>query len=129
MNSILLSSLLVLGLSTLGSEAKTILKAAAPSNNIRDCFCQCSSLTFMDNRGRVNGNCNTIFNGAQWCYITKEAAKNRDCPDAIPSRRFPGRMWSHFSCATPETRRCIFDAVVINVESSPTAFSSDPNSP
>eukprot|EP00096_Caligus_rogercresseyi_P001836 TRINITY_DN1314_c0_g1_i1.p1 TRINITY_DN1314_c0_g1~~TRINITY_DN1314_c0_g1_i1.p1 ORF type:complete len:142 (+),score=27.25 TRINITY_DN1314_c0_g1_i1:58-483(+) len=137
---LLLAFLLCLG--TLGSEAQNKIQGAASSNNIRDCFCQCSRLTFKDKRSLINGNCKTTFNGAQWCYVTKKAAKNGDCPDAIPSRRFPGRMWSHFSCTTTETRACVFDAVNsggcslglssnkrVNALSSPTASSSDPNAP
>uniref|UniRef100_A0A0K2V166 Uncharacterized protein n=1 Tax=Lepeophtheirus salmonis TaxID=72036 RepID=A0A0K2V166_LEPSM len=145
MKSIILSYLLVCAISYISlSEAQTVLKAAAPANNVRDCFCQCSSLSFRDKNNRVNGNCRTTFNGGQWCYITDEAARNGDCPDSNPSTRFPGKKWSYFSCATPSTRQCVLDAVrnggcfpqvfdtKINVKS---AFkpsktpSSDPNSP
>ncbi|CAB4069591.1 unnamed protein product [Lepeophtheirus salmonis] len=92
MKSIILSYLLVCAISYISlSEAQTVLKAAAPANNVRDCFCQCSSLSFRDKNNRVNGNCRTTFNGGQWCYITDEAARNGDCPDSNPSTRFPGK--------------------------------------
>ncbi|CAB4069748.1 unnamed protein product [Lepeophtheirus salmonis] len=109
MNSlIVLSSFLLIGVLLSKSEAQTVLKAAAPaSTSINDCFCQCSSLTFRDRNNRVNGNCRTTFQGAQWCYITDEAARNGDCPDAQPSRRQPGKQWSFFSCATPTVRQCV----------------------
>eukprot|EP00096_Caligus_rogercresseyi_P011335 TRINITY_DN4428_c0_g1_i1.p1 TRINITY_DN4428_c0_g1~~TRINITY_DN4428_c0_g1_i1.p1 ORF type:complete len:144 (+),score=32.14 TRINITY_DN4428_c0_g1_i1:29-460(+) len=137
--------LLLLGILFGLVKSQTVLKAAAQNNNVKDCFCQCSSLTFRDRNNRVNGNCLTTFQGAQWCYITSEAAKNGDCPDAIPSRRYPGRSWSYFACATPTLRNCVFDALNfggcsqltvgnrINLKSSAPqsspAISNDPDSP
>merc|ERR1712154_118416 len=42
-------------------------KAASPLIN---CGCQCSSLTFRDANGVVQGNCLTVDStGAQWCYV------------------------------------------------------------
>merc|ERR1711913_162729 len=71
-------------------------KAASPLIN---CGCQCSSLTFRDANGVVQGNCLTVDStGAQWCYV--EAAYS-SCQDLVPSRRFPNNPWSYEACATP----------------------------
>merc|ERR1711860_399416 len=40
----------------------------AADSSAEACDCQCSSLTFRDTRGRVQGNCKTTYNGAQWSY-------------------------------------------------------------
>merc|ERR1711915_919311 len=64
---ILISSLLVIPSISLETE-KTNPKAASPYTN---CGCQCSSLTFRDKSGRVQGNCKSAdHTGAQWCYAT-----------------------------------------------------------
>ncbi|CAB4070065.1 unnamed protein product [Lepeophtheirus salmonis] len=55
----------------------------------------------------VNGNCKTTYNGGQWGYITDEAARNGDCPDARSSKQFQGGQWSYFSCTTSSTRQCV----------------------
>merc|ERR1711874_583913 len=59
-------------------------KAASPLIN---CGCQCSSLTFRDANGVVQGNCLTVDStGAQWCYVDQAYSS---CQDLVPSKRFP----------------------------------------
>merc|ERR1712073_174272 len=71
-------------------------KAASPLVN---CGCQCSSLTFRDAKGEVQGNCLTVDStGAQWCYVDSEYSS---CQDLVPSLRFPNNPWSYEACATP----------------------------
>merc|ERR1712013_718614 len=80
------------------------LKAASPLTN---CGCQCSSLTFSDSAGVVQGNCRTVDgSGARWCYV--DAALGSSCQDLTPSARFPNNPWSYEACATPAigTLRC-----------------------
>merc|ERR1712014_445315 len=61
--------------------------------------CQCSSLTFRDANGVVQGNCVTVDStGAQWCYVDPAYSS---CQDLVPSRRFPNNPWSYEACATP----------------------------
>merc|ERR1711899_430025 len=73
------------------------LKAASPLTN---CGCQCSSLTFSDSAGVVQGNCRTVDgSGARWCYV--DAALGSSCQDLTPSARFPNNPWSYEACATP----------------------------
>jgi len=60
------------------------LKAASPLTN---CGCQCSSLTFSDSAGVVQGNCRTVDgSGARWCYV--DAALGSSCQDLTPSARY-----------------------------------------
>merc|ERR1711953_628558 len=71
-------------------------KAASPLIN---CGCQCSSLTFRDANGVVQGNCVTVDStGAQWCYVDPAYSS---CQDLVPSKRFPNNPWSYEACATP----------------------------
>merc|ERR1711902_314446 len=71
-------------------------KAASPLIN---CGCQCSSLTFRDANGVVQGNCLTVDStGAQWCYVDQAYSS---CQDLVPSERFPNNPWSYEACATP----------------------------
>merc|ERR1711923_454753 len=71
-------------------------KAASPLIN---CGCQCSSLTFRDANGVVQGNCLTVDStGAQWCYVDQTYSS---CQDLVPSKRFPNNPWSYEACATP----------------------------
>merc|ERR1712110_782069 len=71
-------------------------KAASPLIN---CGCQCSSLTFRDANGVVQGNCLTVDStGAQWCYVDSAYSS---CQDLVPSKRFPNNPWSYEACATP----------------------------
>merc|ERR1712013_877110 len=73
------------------------LKAASPLTN---CGCQCSSLTFVDSAGHVQGNCKSVDStGARWCYI--DPSYGTSCQDLTPSARFPANPWSYEACATP----------------------------
>merc|ERR1711923_114144 len=94
---VLISCLLVIPCISLETE-KTNPKAASPYTN---CGCQCSSLTFRDKSGRVQGNCkSTDHTGAQWCYV--DTIVPSTCQDlSYTSVRFPGKPWSYEACATP----------------------------
>merc|ERR1711872_127671 len=94
---VLISCLLVIPSISLETE-KTNPKAASPYTN---CGCQCSSLTFRDKSGRVQGNCkSTDHTGAQWCYVDTSVPST--CQDlSYTSVRFPGKPWSYEACATP----------------------------
>merc|ERR1712198_426041 len=94
---VLISCLLVIPCISLETE-KTNPKAASPYTN---CGCQCSSLTFRDKSGRVQGNCKSAdHTGAQWCYV--DASVPSTCQDlSYTSVRFPGKPWSYEACATP----------------------------
>merc|ERR1712228_596391 len=94
---VLISCLLVIPSISLETE-KTNPKAASPYTN---CGCQCSSLTFRDKSGRVQGNCKTAdHTGAQWCYVDTSVPST--CQDlSYTSVRFPGKPWSYEACATP----------------------------
>merc|ERR1711879_874564 len=89
-------------LSALSGECSEALnstneKAASPLIN---CGCQCSSLTFRDANGVVQGNCLTVDStGAQWCYVDSDHYSS--CQDLVPSQRFPNNPWSYEACATP----------------------------
>jgi len=57
--------------------------------------CVCDEDLF-DRRGR--GDCNSRsrdFNGRKWCYLETFSL----CTDDMPSRQFPGRLWSHAACS------------------------------
>merc|ERR1712014_355438 len=94
---VLISCLLVIPCISLETE-KTNPKAASPYTN---CGCQCSSLTFRDKSGRVQGNCKSAdHTGAQWCYVDTSVPST--CQDlSYTSVRFPGKPWSYEACATP----------------------------
>merc|ERR1712173_506298 len=91
--SIILSSFL---LAMVNSQA--VEKAASPFTNIG---CQCSSLTFVDSSGHIQGNCKSVdHTGAQWCYVDSH---HSSCQDLVYSKRFPDNPWSYEACATPFT--------------------------
>merc|ERR1712115_108540 len=82
----------------LSATSLAVEKTKAASSLI-NCGCQCSSLTFRDSAGVVQGNCNTVDGtGAQWCYVDSTAST---CQDLVPSQRFPHNPWSYEACATP----------------------------
>merc|ERR1711936_1150027 len=94
--SSLLASLAIIATASPVEVESTETKASSPLIN---CGCQCSSLTFRDANGVVQGNCLTVDStGAQWCYV--EAAYS-SCQDLVPSKRFPNNPWSYEACATP----------------------------
>merc|ERR1712020_297537 len=82
-----------------GSSALTLtkdLKAASPFVNLG---CQCSSLTFVDSHGQVQGNCRSVDStGARWCYVDHLPSS---CQDLSHSARFPNNPWSYEACSTP----------------------------
>merc|ERR1740131_425500 len=87
-------SLLALSASACGLAVQ---KAASPYVNLG---CQCSSLTFRDAAGAVQGNCQTVDStGARWCYVDSDHFSS--CQDLVPSQRFPHNPWSYEACATP----------------------------
>merc|ERR1712123_365517 len=88
---ILLSSFVLATVNSLAVE-----KAASPYTNIG---CQCSSLTFVDSSGHIQGNCKSVdHTGAQWCYVDSH---HSSCQDLVYSARFPSNPWSYEACATP----------------------------
>merc|ERR1712066_899040 len=92
-----LASLAILAAASPVELENTEIKAASPLIN---CGCQCSSLTFRDANGVVQGNCLTVDStGAQWCYVDSDHYSS--CQDLVPSQRFPNNPWSYEACATP----------------------------
>merc|ERR1712001_646792 len=92
----LLSALAIIATASPVEVENTETKAASPLIN---CGCQCSSLTFRDANGVVQGNCLTVDStGAQWCYVDPAYTS---CQDLVPSKRFPNNPWSYEACATP----------------------------
>ena len=88
---VLLSSFFLATVNSLAVE-----KAASPYTNIG---CQCSSLTFVDSSGHIQGNCKSVdHTGAQWCYVDHLPSS---CQDLVHSARFPNNPWSYEACATP----------------------------
>merc|ERR1711874_536418 len=82
----------------LTASSLAVEKTKAASSLI-NCGCQCSSLTFRDSAGTVQGNCKTVDGtGAQWCYVDSTLST---CQDLVPSERFPHNPWSYEACATP----------------------------
>merc|ERR1712066_552692 len=90
---------LALTLLATGSSALSLtkdLKAASPFVNLG---CQCSSLTFVDSHGQVQGNCLSVDStGARWCYVDHLPSS---CQDLSHSARFPNNPWSYEACSTP----------------------------
>merc|ERR1711997_125568 len=92
----LLASLAIIATASPVEVESTETKASSPLIN---CGCQCSSLTFRDANGVVQGNCLTVDStGAQWCYVDPAYTS---CQDLVPSKRFPSNPWSYEACATP----------------------------
>ena len=94
---VFLATLALASCSPLEKVVSSDLKAASPLTN---CGCQCSSLTFVDSAGHVQGNCRSVDStGARWCYI--DPSYGSSCQDLTPSARFPANPWSYEACATP----------------------------
>merc|ERR1712061_365215 len=112
-----LASLLSLGsCSEIGNKTAASEKASSPLIN---CGCQCSSLTFRDAGGVVQGNCRTVDStGAQWCYVD---AAYSSCQDLVPSQRFPNNPWSYEACATPSIGSPLCPTVTIPAVVAPVA--------
>lgn len=67
-----------------------------------DCFCQCSSLSFKNKYGKIEGNCKSYDKGGRWCYVRDNIGQGYStCPDLRRSKKFHGRFWSYHACATP----------------------------
>merc|ERR1712018_897421 len=97
MNSLVFLATLALASCSPLEKVSSDLKAASPLTN---CGCQCSSLTFVDSAGHVQGNCRSVDStGAKWCYI--DPSYGSSCQDLTPSARFPANPWSYEACATP----------------------------
>merc|ERR1719507_614106 len=65
-----------------------------PSNNYNSC--QCTSLSWTDHYGVVNGNCRSQDHGkGTWCYTT---GWNSGCRDLHSSKRYPNNPWSYQAC-------------------------------
>merc|ERR1712018_25254 len=81
MNSLVfLATLALASCSPLEKVVSSDLKAASPLTN---CGCQCSSLTFVDSAGHVQGNCRSIDStGAKWCYIDPSYGSS-ECPTVV----------------------------------------------
>merc|ERR1712127_762592 len=95
MNSLVFLASLVVSSSCLSVQKTGDLKAASPLTN---CGCQCSSLTFVDSQGHVQGNCRSVDGtGAQWCYIDPDHGTS--CSDLTTSARFPANPWSYEASA------------------------------
>merc|ERR1711874_124029 len=93
----------------LTASSLAVEKTKAASSLI-NCGCQCSSLTFRDSAGTVQGNCKTVDGtGAQWCYVDSTLST---CQDLVPSERFPHNPWSYEACATPAIGSALCPAVV-----------------
>ena len=64
-----------------------------------NCQCQCSSITFLDKFGNINGNCRSSdTTGAVWCYVDPRFSQ---CADLRRSTRTTSQ-WSYQACATPD---------------------------
>merc|ERR1712198_425114 len=99
LNTIGKMNFLAITLLTTSSSALSLtkdLKAASPFVNLG---CQCSSLTFVDSHGQVQGNCRSVDStGARWCYVDHLPSS---CQDLSHSARFPNNPWSYEACSTP----------------------------
>merc|ERR1711942_376226 len=85
--------------STLSRRTDLKLRGAASPA----CGCQCSSLVWQDDYGKVQGNCRSAdHTKAKWCYV-KEGST---CSDLVPSARHPRNPWSYQACATPTQAQC-----------------------
>merc|ERR1711863_196294 len=94
----MLTQVTILATLVLTASSLAVEKTKAASSLI-NCGCQCSSLTFRDSAGTVQGNCKTVDGtGAQWCYVDSTLST---CQDLVPSERFPHNPWSYEACATP----------------------------
>jgi hypothetical protein len=97
-------------------EAEATTEAAIDEDglNVRqasrqvNCNCQCSSITFLDKFGKVNGNCRSSdTTGAVWCYVDPRYSQ---CADLQRSTR-TSSLWSYQACATPDlaSPQCAFN--------------------
>merc|ERR1712150_290188 len=70
-----------------------------PSNNYNNgnsYGCRCTSLTWRDHYGNINGNCRSSDPGkGAWCYTT---GWNQGCHDYQSSKQYPNNPWSYQAC-------------------------------
>merc|ERR1712211_104622 len=68
-----------------------------PSNNYNTgSGCRCTSLSWTDHYGNVNGNCRSSDHGkGSWCYTTGWSS---GCSDLHSSSRYPNNPWSYQAC-------------------------------
>merc|ERR1711892_967298 len=58
--------------------------------------CSCTSLSFSDHYGNVNGNCRSSDHGkGSWCYTTGWSS---GCTDLHSSSKYPNNPWSYQAC-------------------------------
>merc|ERR1719419_1265625 len=76
-------------------------RAPSPGGwNYDPCRCQCvfPAVTYScPSASGLCGNCQSVYNGRQWCYVDGAAA--HFCSDTAQSGS--GRFWSFEACATP----------------------------
>merc|ERR1712212_1128854 len=90
---------LVITLLATGSSALSLTKDLKAASHFVNFCCQCSSLTFVDSHGQVQGNCRSVDStGARWCYVDHLPSS---CQDLSHSARFPNNPWSYEACSTP----------------------------
>merc|ERR1712029_893206 len=67
-----------------------------PSNNYNTgSGCRCTSLSWTDHYGNVNGNCRSSDHGkGSWCYTTGWSS---GCSDLHSSSRYPNNPWSYLA--------------------------------
>ena len=91
--------ILVLASCALTSALPQRARAPAPPNF----GCQCNSYTILKD-GKVEGNCRSTSNGAQWCYVDRRntcSDTRPSFPGYNPSNVISGARWSYEACATP----------------------------
>eukprot|EP00088_Acartia_fossae_P032235 TRINITY_DN33024_c0_g1_i1.p1 TRINITY_DN33024_c0_g1~~TRINITY_DN33024_c0_g1_i1.p1 ORF type:complete len:243 (-),score=42.93 TRINITY_DN33024_c0_g1_i1:188-916(-) len=99
MKMMLVKVFLAVSCTTLALAQKDADLGTRAASRDTNCGCQCSSLTFKDKYGKINGNCkSTDRTGAQWCYVDPYY---NNCSDLKRSQRFD-KYWSYEACATPE---------------------------
>merc|ERR1712079_136354 len=78
----------------------TVVAASSLASALPNWGCQCNDLTYVDDSGRIHGNCQTDYNGAKWCFVPSP----NTCTDFTFSTRGPwDRMdsaWSYEACTT-----------------------------
>merc|ERR1712106_361689 len=85
------------------AEAKPQDGDRAPSTVV-NCECQCSNLIWIDEDGKIHGNCKSANNGAQWCFaVGGDGSSCSDLQTTVQMGPYPNppNAWSHEACATP----------------------------
>merc|ERR1712045_835486 len=98
-----ITSILILVLATCALTSALPQREFKQSAAVPNFGCQCNSYTILKD-GKVQGNCRSTSNGAQWCYVDR----GNTCVDSRPSFRGynpsnvpSGALWSYEACATP----------------------------